>query len=284
MPPPIPSLIVDGLLFPESPRWHDGSLWFSDMFRGQVWRLNVTTGARELVLQLDGRTSGLGWLPDGSLLVVSMHDRAVLRVDAAGVSVYAALAPFVTGDPNDMVVAPSGRAYVGNFGHGYAEGLAPEPANIVCIESDGAVRVVAEDLLFPNGAVITPGGERLIVAEGFGSRLTSFRIDHAGNLTDRTTFASLDGEIPDGIALDSAGGIWVALPLRQEFIRVLEGGVVTERIPVAPRGAFACALGGESRRTLFMMTALGDQATIARGESEGAILALGVAVGGAGTP
>jgi sugar lactone lactonase YvrE len=253
------------------------------MFSGRVLTFDPVDGSTETVLRIQDRCSGLGWLPSGELLVVSMSRRQVLRFAGGEPVVHADLTTLVTGDANDMVVDGHGRAYVGNFGYGYSEGLTPQPTNLICVEPDGAVRTVADSLLFPNGAVITPSGQ-LVVAEGFASQLTSFRIERNGDLTDRTVFASLGGEIPDGIALDAEGGIWVALPLRQEFIRVLQGGVITDRISVSPRGAFACALGGEHGRTLFMMATLGDEQAIAAGKSKGEILAAEVAVGAAPRP
>jgi sugar lactone lactonase YvrE len=159
-----------------------------------------------------------------------------------------------------------------------------EAADLVIVEPDGTARRGAEDLLFPNGAVITPDGEHLIVAEGFRQVLTEFSIDSLGNLTNRRIFADLAGEIPDGIALDVESGVWVAQPLRQEFVRVERGGNVTERISSAPSGAFACALGGENRRTLFMCTALGEQEQIRNGQSKGQILQVEVSIPGAGRP
>ena len=277
--------VVDGLLFPESPRWHDGELWFSDMYAGSVLRFAPATQVLTTVVAVPGRPSGLGWLPDGRLLVVSMAERQLLRLETNGVLVvHADLGQFVTGDANDMVVDALGHAYVGNFGRGYAEGTEVEAANLVLVCPDGSARVVAGDLLFPNGSVISADGRHLIVAEGFRRALTEFTIEVDGNLVGRREFADLSGDIPDGIALDEEHGVWVAMPLRQEFVRVGRGGEVTDRIPVAPRGAFACALGGHARRTLFMCTALGGPEEIRNRTSKGAILALQVPIPGAGLP
>ena len=277
-------VVVGGLLFPESPRWHAGALWFSDMYAGRVYKLVPGTPAPKLIVELPDRPSGLGWLPDGRLLVVSMGSREILRLDPEGLAVHADLSDLVTGDPNDMVVDSSGRAYVGNFGKGYAEGDAVEPANLVMVEPDGTSRVVADDLLFPNGCVISPNGARLIVAEGLRHVLTEFTVEPSGELSRRREFADLGGEIPDGIALDEEGAVWVALPLRQQFVRVSRGGGFSDHISVDPLGAFACTLGGKDRRTLFMCTTLGGPEEIRNRASKGAIMAAQVPIAGAGTP
>jgi len=277
------SVLAEGLVFPESPRWHDGALWFSDMYGRRVLRLSPESRRLSLVAELDDRPSGIGWLPGGDMLVVSMERRCLLRLAAGKTTVHADIAPLVTGDANDMVVDASGRAYVGNFGKGYAEGGEVEPANLVIVESDGTSRRGPDDLLFPNGTVISPGGRTLIVAEGSRLTLTEFTIEPDGSLADRREFAALD-DIPDGIALDAAGCVWVAFPLKQEFARVERGGNVTDHISVAPRGAFACCLGGARRQTLFMCATLGGPAQIQNKTSEGAILAAEVATPGAGFP
>lgn len=278
-----PLVAVDGLLFPESPRWRNGALWFSDMYAGRVCRFDPETRVVETVVELDDRPSGIGWLPDERMLVVSMAERRVLRLDPLGLAVHADLRPFTTGHANDMVVGPDGRAYVGNFGAGYSEGRDVEPANIVIVEPDGRSRAGPGGLLFPNGTVISTDGKRLIVAEGFGRRLTEFDVRPDGSLENRRQFADLSG-IPDGIALDEAGGVWVAMPLGQEFVRVEQGGNVTSRIAVGPSGAFACALGGPERRTLFMCVALGTPEEIRERRSKGQILMTNVDVAGCGWP
>lgn len=278
-----PTVVVDNLLFPESPRWHEGALWFSDMYAGRVCRYEPGATQLETVLELDDRPSGIGWLPDGRMLVVSMAERRMLRLEPLGLTLHADLRPFVTGDANDAVVGPGGRAYVGNFGAGYAEGSEVQPANLVIVEPDGQARPGPGGLLFPNGTVITPDGKRMIIAEGFRRQLTEFDIAEGGALVNRRVFAELD-EIPDGVALDEAGGVWVALPLGQEFIRVDPGGNVTSRISVAPYGAFACALGGWERRTLFMCVALGTPEEIRNRASRGRIVAAPIDPGGCGWP
>ncbi|TNF86578.1 MAG: hypothetical protein EP301_08395, partial [Gammaproteobacteria bacterium] len=246
--------LLDGLRFPEGPRWHEGELWFSDMHARQVMKLDLD-GHAEVAFEVPNDPSGLGWLPDGRLLVVSMRDRKLLRLDPDGLHVVADLSAFASFDCNDMVVDGGGRAYVGNFGFDLHGGEAPKAAELICVEPDGSARVVADDLLFPNGTVITPDGKTLIVGESWGGRLTAFDIDPAGNLSNRRLWAKLpDGAVPDGICLDAHGGIWSASPASNECLRQVEGGQVTHRVAV-DQGAFACMLGGDDGRSLFILTA-----------------------------
>ncbi|NIP16170.1 MAG: gluconolactonase [Pseudomonadales bacterium] len=246
--------LVDGLCFGEGPRWRDGRLWLSDMHAHQVITVD-DAGNVGFIVEVPNRPSGLGWLPDGDLLIVSMRDRRVLRYDGADLHTHADLSGLASFDCNDMVVDARGRAYVGNFGFDLHAGEAPRAAELICVEPDGSARVVADDLLFPNGTVITPDGETLIVGESWGGRLTAFDIDPAGNLSNRRMWAKLpDGAVPDGICLDAHGGIWSASPASNECLRQVEGGEVTHRVAV-DQGAFACMLGGDDGRSLFILTA-----------------------------
>lgn len=246
--------LVDGLCFGEGPRWHEGALWLSDMHAQEVLRIDEQ-GKVSTVVRVENCPSGLGWLPDGQLLVVSMHDRRLLRFDGEQLHEHADLNPFATFHCNDMVVDGNGRAYVGNFGFDLHTGAKPIPAKLVCVEPDGSARVVADDLMFPNGTVITPDGSRLIIAESFGARLTAFDIAVNGDLSNRRVWAELPkGAVPDGICLDSEGGIWSASPTTCECIRQSEGGEITHRVEV-DQGAFACMLGGADGTTLYVLTA-----------------------------
>jgi len=245
--------LVDGLCFGEGPRWREGALWVSDMHGHQVIRV-TEDGAITPVVTVENCPSGLGWLPDGQMLVVSMIDRSVLRYDGERLHLHADLSDLAGYHCNDMVVDGQGRAYVGNFGFDLHSGAKPTAAVLCCVEPDGAVRVVAEDMMFPNGAVITPDGSTLIVAESFGARLTAFDIDERGDLSNRRVWAEFPkGAVPDGICLDSKGGIWSASPTTCECIRQDEGGEITHRIEV-DQGAFACMLGGADGTTLYMLT------------------------------
>ncbi len=248
-----PEVLLDGLAFPEGPRWHRGTLWFSDMHNHRVQTVGLDRRS-EVVVEVPNRPSGLGWLPDGRLLVVSMTDRRLLRLEDDRLVEHADLGSLASFHCNDMVVDRDGRAYVGNFGFDFDARQDPKPAELVLVTPDGAARVAAGDLRFPNGTVITPDGNTLIVGESFGGRLTAFDVSDDGSLSGRRTWAQLEGAVPDGICLDEEGAIWVASPISAEVLRVHEGGQVSERIPVKTQ-AYACMLGGVDGRTLFICTA-----------------------------
>jgi sugar lactone lactonase YvrE len=246
------TLFLDKLAFPESPRWHEGALWFSDFYTHQVQRVDMA-GRCETVVTVPGQPSGLGWLPDGRLLVVSMTDRRLLRLDGSvltQVADLAALAPFHC---NDMVVDAKGRAYIGNFGFDLIAKQTPRATNLILVQPDGQTQVVANDLLFPNGTVITPDGRTLIIGETYGARLTAFDIADDGSLSGRRVWAALGNAAPDGISLDAEGAIWLASPTSREVLRVRQGGEVTHRI-ATPGQAVACMLGGPDGCTLFVLT------------------------------
>lgn len=275
-------ILVDGLTFPECPRWHEGKVWFSDMFSCKVHALDVG-GTLETVTSVPEHPGGLGFLPDGRLLVVSMRDRRLLRLEVDGLREVADLNVLTGGGLNDMVVDAEGRAYIGNFGYDYRAGpMALRPANLVLVTPAGQARVVADGLIFPNGMVITPDGGTLIVAETFASRLTAFTVTPDGSLTDQRPFAELGGPMPDGICLDGEGAIWVGCPNTGEFLRVLEGGTVTDRVPVPGKWAVACTLGGDDGRTLFLCSAETTPEDEAKGISKGWIETVRVEVPGAG--
>lgn len=252
-------LLVDGLDFGEGPRWSDGYLWYSDFFQHCVYKVQLD-GTQETVLNLgEEQPSGLGWLPNGDLLVVGMLKRQVLRYNGSKVEVHADLRDIATSHCNDMVVDSRGYAYVGNFGFDYGAGENSVGASLALVKPDGTALSVAEDLQFPNGSVITPDGSTLIVGETFGSRYSAFTIGSDGMLSGRRTWAEVPGRLPDGCCLDAAGGIWFADAIRAEVVRVTEGGSITEVVEV-PERAFACMLGGESGCTLFVLTAPSDPA------------------------
>ena len=242
-------VLLDGLGFGEGPRWHDGRLWFSDIDMRKVMTVDLN-GRAETVVEMPTAPSGLGWLPDGRLLIVSMPDRRLLRLDPNGLVEVSDLSQLASGQCNDMVVDQQGRAYIGNFGFGSP----PAPAEIVLVTPDGDARVVADEMVFPNGTVITPDGRTLVVAETFASRLTAFDVEPDGSLTGRRVWAQLEVANPDGICLDAEGAIWVASPGNQGVVRVREGGEIADRIAVSTWG-IACMLGGPHRRTLFVLTA-----------------------------
>jgi len=276
-----PRTLFDGLRFPEGPRWHEGALWFSDMHARQVMKLELD-GRAEVVAEVPNDPSGLGWLPDGRLLVVSMQDRRLLRLDPDGLHEVADLSACTPFHCNDMVVDDQGRAYVGNFGFDLHGGGKPAATSLALVRPDGETLVVADQLLFPNGTVITPDGGTLIVGESFGARLTAFDIAPDGTLSNRRIWAQLEKAVPDGICLDAEGGIWMASPVSAEVLRVREGGEVTDRISVQTQ-AFACMLGGPERRTLFICTAA-DSDPAKTDARSGRIESVEVDVPGAGLP
>jgi len=277
-----PQTLLDDLTFGEGPRWRDGRLWFSDM-HDQVVRTVDSQGRSEIVTRVENDPSGLGWLPDGRLLVVSMRDRRLLRLDGDGLKEVADLSRLASYHCNDMVVDDQGRAYIGNFGFDLHASAKRAQAELILVPPDGEPRIVADALDFPNGTVITPDGKTLIVGETLGQRLTAFDIAPDGSLTGRRAWAQLEGILPDGICLDAEGAIWVASPISSGVFRIAEGGLVLEKIPVETQ-AFACMLGGPQRRTLHICTAESSQPEEVVAKRTGRIETVEVAVPGAGRP
>jgi len=245
-------VLLEGLKFPESPRWHEDKLWFVDMEDYKVMTADLN-GNTETILEISGRVSSLGWLPDNKLLVVSMDDNCLLRLDPEGVNMIADFNEFGPVLMNDMVVDKKGRAYVGNFGFDYFNNKPFAPTKLILVHPNGDAKVVADNMAFPNGTVITPDDKTLIIAETFSARLTAFDIMEDGSLTGRRVWANLKTLAPDGICLDAEGGIWLAAPGRKRVVRVLEGGQITHIVRVE-NDAYACMLGGPDRKTLFVAT------------------------------
>jgi sugar lactone lactonase YvrE len=277
----IPEPLANGFCFGEGPRWFEGLLWFSDVLGAAVHTADLRGSLT--TLPLPGHSpSGLGFRPDGALLIVSTEDRQVLRYDGETVFTIADLSDLTPANLGDMVVDRAGRAYIGS--QAYSGGV------IVRLDPDdgvtGATRatVVAEDLDFPNGMVITPDHRTLIVAESIGRRLTAFTIDDDGALHDRRVFADgLDGP-PDGIALDAEGGVWTSMTLAHQFERIVSGGSVTDRIDMGDRVPVACALGGPERRTLFLLSSTDAYPQRLVGTRLSRLDAVTVATPGAGQP
>jgi sugar lactone lactonase YvrE len=256
--------LCDGLYFGEGPRWRDGRLWFSDFFARAVKSVSLAGDVR-VELALDDAPSGLGWTPDGALLVVSMAKREVLRRAPGGeIAVHADLSTVATFRSNDMVVDAAGGAYVGDFGfdlhaellrRGDPSVFADHPtARLARVAPDGTVTVAAEDMHFPNGSVITPDGGTLIVGETLAARLTAFDVAPDGTLSGRRVWAPTWPRLPDGICLDAEGAVWIANPLASECVRIGEGGAVLDSVATSQR-CYACTLGGDDGTTLFMTTA-----------------------------
>ncbi len=282
-----PKILLEGICFPEGPRWHDGRLYFSDMRRGNCVMAVDLAGNVEKIVDVPGCPSGIGWLKDGRMIVVSMEHRKVMRLqDDGALVVHTDLVAMATGPCNDMVVDKIGRAYVGNFGFDMFGKQPFKPAKLALVHPNGMARTVATDLAFPNGMVITPDGKTLIVAESAGRKLTAFDIEVDGSLQNQRTWADCGGAGPDGICLDEEDGVWVAAPGQGAFLRFIEGGEITDRIELAPnKKAIACMLGGEDRKTLFLCTVEGTTEEVNGGlETTGFIETVSVAIPGAGWP
>jgi sugar lactone lactonase YvrE len=283
------TVLVDTVRFPECPRWHEGKLWFSDFFARRVMSVDLS-GNVQMVAQLEDMPGGLGWTPQGRLLVVSAFARRLLRLVDGALSEVADLSALVSAPNNDLVVDGQGRAYIGNMGYVFGQGT-PQLGPILLITPEGNARVVAEGLAFPNGMVITPDGPTLIVAESHAARLTAFHIEPNGSLSQRRAWAQFEdfgnygatpGQItPDGICLDAEGAVWIASPNTREVLRVKEGAQITDRLPLSAIPV-ACMLAGEGRRTLFIATTESQDPTDR--QARGRIETIQVEVAGAGLP
>lgn len=286
--------IAEGIYFGEGPRWHDGRLWFSDFHAHAVSSINPDGSDRRVELALDDQPSGLGWMPDGSLVVVKMKARQVWRRWPDGrLALHADLGAVTKHLCNDMTVDRLGRAWVGNFGfdldaemraRGAPSVIADHPTTtLVRVDPDGAVTIAAEGMSFPNGTVITPDGQTLIIGETLGGRLTAFTIRADGSVADRRIWAETFPRVPDGICLDADGAIWIANPIAPECVRIAAGGAVLEVIDTG-MPCFACMLGGADGRTLFMLVAPGSDHEERARAPLGKLLACEVETARAGLP
>jgi sugar lactone lactonase YvrE len=281
---------LSGLFFGECPRWHEGRLWYSDFFDHAVFSASPD-GERRVEVPFDGEPAGLGWLPDGRLLIASRLDRAIVRREPDGTLVrHGDLTPWATWHANDMVVASNGQAYAGNFGFdldglyaGTLDASQIGPTSLIRVDPDGSTHQAAADMAFPNGTVITEDGNTLVIAESMGGRLTAFDREADGTLVNRREWAALPGIAPDGICLCEDDTIWAANAFAPECVRVAQGGEVLERVATS-MNCFACMLGDEDRRTLYMITAPDSHDAKARAERHGAIEKVRTAVPGAGLP
>lgn len=293
------SVLISGFSFLEGPRWHNDRLWLSDFYTHQVIRVDLQ-GRIEKMAEVKHQPSGLGWLPDGRLLIVSMRDRKLLRQESDGqLVVHADLSSVAGGHANDMVVDAHGRAYVGNFGFDLMGGGTPHTATLARVEPDGSVHAAADGLYFPNAALITPDGKTLIVAETMGNRLSAFDIHADGTLGPRRDWASwaplppmsdtptVLGALkaaPDGATLDAEGAVWFADAVGNRVVRMAPGGKILESISTGEMGAFACTLGGPDGRTLFICVAPDFHEHARQAAREAAIWTTQVSVPGAGRP
>jgi sugar lactone lactonase YvrE len=278
---PEPQILMSGIAFGESPRWHDGRLWFSDWAAQQVIALDLD-GQSEVVARVRSFPFCIDFLPDGRLIVVSSDDQFVLRMEADRSLVTHADLHGISNYPwNDIAVDRSGNAYVNNIGFDFPDGEV-RPGFVSLVTPDGAVRRVADGVAFPNGMVVTPDDSTLIVAESYGNRLTAFDIGADGGLSNRRVWAELGDGVPDGICLDAEGAVWYGDIPNRRCVRVREGGEVTDTIDL-DRGCFACALGGPDGRTLFMIaTEWHGTARMADGARTGQVLMVEAPAPGAG--
>ncbi len=245
--------LTSGIAMGESPRWQHDRLWFVDFGANEVGAVDLH-GSRERVATIPNTPMGLGFLPDGRLLIVSMRDGVLLRREPDGsLSKHADLS-VLSGYPwGELVVDGRANAYVGNIGFDFPGGEFA-PGIVALVTADGAVRQVADGFAFPNGMAVTPDNSTLIVAESYAHRLTAFDIAADGSLSNRRVWADLGEAYPDGICLDAEGAVWYADVPAQRCTRVREGGEALQTVEL-DRGCFACALGGADKRTLFMMAA-----------------------------
>ena len=276
-------LVTDAGVYPESPRWHDGRLWFSDVHAYAVKAVDAD-GTVRTVFDLPGRPAGLGFLPDGSLLVAGALDRRLWRWDGNTLHQVADLSPIALGLLNDMVVDALGRAYVGDTGFNLMAGENPRPGQIITVDNlpNAAPRIAAADVMFPNGVAVDDA-ETLWLSETVARRVSRFRIEPDATLTRVGTIIDLPG-ICDGLCVDRDGGVWVALLERGEFWHVGADGTVQDAVSADGRLAVACVLGGDDRRNLFLCSAETTMSELAQGRSRGLIHRMRVEVPGAGRP
>lgn len=294
--------VLEGGAFFECPRWHEGRWYVSDFYRYAVYAVDPD-GSAEEHFHVDGQPSGIGWLPDGSLIAVSKQQRKIFRRDAdGGSSVHADLSDLATTDLNDMVVSSTGDAYVGEFGFDTMTQEDPAPAGLFRVAPDGTAKKEFDDLRFPNGSVITPDGKTLIVGESVAARYRAYDITADGSLANPRVWAQMAPSPPfepptaelfanlamavDGCCLDAEGHIWAADAFGGRLIRIAPGGEIVEELPApAETGFIACALGGEDRRTMLIAAGPLEWNESVRSKTrDGVLLSTTVEVPGAGLP
>jgi sugar lactone lactonase YvrE len=281
---PEPRILLTDLILGESPRWHDGRLWFSDWGAHEVLAVDLK-GTREVIVRIPSFPFSIDWLPGGPLLIVSSTDRRLLRREPDGSFVTHADLSSLSDLPwNEIVVDGRGNAYLNNIGFDMMAGEEAAPGMVALVTPDGSTRQVADGVHFPNGMVVTPDNSTLILAESYGRRLTAFDIRVDGDLSNRRVWADLDGGVPDGICLDVEGAVWFGDVPNKRCVRVREGGEVLQTIEL-DRGCFACMLGGPDGRTLFMMAAEWQgSAAVADAARTGRVLCVEERAPGAGWP
>ncbi len=280
---PEPQVLMTGIALGESPRWHEGRLWFSDWAAQELIAVDLE-GRREVILRLPSFPSCIDFLPDGRLLLVSSHDGLLLRREPDGsLVIHADLSDLSEHLWNDIVVDGLGNTYVNNIGFDFPGGEFATGI-LALVTPDGSARQVADGVSFPNGVVVTPDNSTLILAESYGKRLTAFDISPDGSLSNQRVWADLDDGVPDGICCDSENAVWYGDVPNKRCVRVRQGGEVLQTIEL-DRGCFACMLGGADRRTLFMMAnEWRGTANMADGRRTGQVLAADAPAPGAGWP
>jgi len=273
---------VQGLAFPEAPRWHEDRLWFTDQ-HGRAVHAMDTEGRLETIVRTKDLPGGLCWLPDGTALVVYMTERRLMRLSGSKLTEYADLSRHASFHCNDMVADGLGRVYVGNFGFDLHGGAPVRDAEVLVVDVDGEVEVFTRDVVFPNGSVITPDGQTLLVAETFAHRITAFQLDARGRTQSRAVWADLGDATPDGICLDAENALWVASPGTRQLIRVKQGGEPIARCETLGT-PYACMLGGSDRRTLYVCTSETDSPEDAPRLRSGRIEQVRVEAPGVGLP
>ena len=276
-------VLMTGIAFGESPRWHDGRLWFCDWGAQELIAVDLE-GKSEVIVRVPSFPFCIDWLRDGRLLIVSASDRRLLRREPDGsIVTYADLSNLSNHPWNDIVVDGRGNAYVDNIGFDFPGGEFA-PGIVALVTPDGSARQVADGVAFPNGVVVTPDNSTLILAESYANRLTAFDIAADGSLSNRRLWAGLDRGVPDGICIDAENTVWYADVPNMRCVRVREGGEVLQTIEL-DRGCFACMLGGADRKTLFMVARewRGPASMADRGRT-GQVLTVRVSTPGAGWP
>lgn len=275
-------ILLDKLMFPEAPRWRDNKLWFTDQHAKKIITVNLN-GENNIIAEMDDLPGGLGWLPDNTLLVVSMTQRKIMKLENDKLKLYADLSNLVRYNCNDLLVDQKGRAYVSNFGYDLHNGGQLQSTSLILIDESGISRFIAQDLIFPNGMVINSTNTKIIVAETFACRLTSYNVNIDGSLCNRDIFVNLENGYPDGICLDQDEAVWAAIPNKNQVIRINHNGEVCQTIKTQGQ-PYACMLGGNHRKTLFICTSETDNPELACKQKSGRIEIIDVDVPGNGLP
>ena len=276
-------VLMTGIAFGESPRWHDGRLWFCDWGAQELIAVDLE-GKSEVIVRVPSFPFCIDWLRDGRLLIVSASDRRLLRREPDGsIVTHADLSRLSKNPWNDIVVDGRGNTYVDNIGFDFPGGEFA-PGILALVTPDGSARQVADGVAFPNGIVVTPDNATLILAESYANRLTAFDIAADGTLSNRRLWADLDRGVPDGICIDAENAVWYADVPNMRCVRVREGGEVLQTIDL-DRGCFACMLGGSDRKTLFIVAREWRGPTsMAAPKRTGQVLTVKVSTPGAGWP